>query len=240
MGGYFSSLKAGTRQIAHEIDCDLDDPEMSEQISRHQSSHDNLVFTGRGLLQVILRVTDMTGLALVTPKLSLQPGFRSRHRSRTFLHPRKSSYVATQPGERTRPGPHITIYEMLRQDSIRNIVTISSGALPGSVIVLLAIDYIARTTRMGWMFVALAGLFAINGGTFFVTFETDQHTLTVTLYVLAQVIFNLGPSTIIFMLPAEPFATKYRGTFYGLAAASGKLGAITTLLITNLAVYGGE
>ncbi|KAI0131570.1 MFS general substrate transporter [Daldinia grandis] len=136
--------------------------------------------------------------------------------------------------------PNITIYEMLRQDSIRDIVTISSGALPGSIIILLAIDYIPRTTWMGWMFVALAGLFAINGGTFFVTFETDKHALTVTLYVLAQVIFNLGPNTITFMLPAELFATKYRGTFYGLAAASGKLGAITILLITNLAVYGSE
>ncbi|KAI1403311.1 MFS general substrate transporter [Hypoxylon fuscum] len=135
--------------------------------------------------------------------------------------------------------PDITIYEMLRQDSIRNIVTISSGALPGSIIILFAIDYLPRTTWMGWMFVALAGLFAINGGTFFVTFETDQHALTVTLYVLAQVIFNLGPNTMTFMLPAELFATKYRGTFYGLAAASGKLGAITILIITNLAVYNG-
>ncbi|KAI1780297.1 MFS general substrate transporter [Hypoxylon cercidicola] len=136
--------------------------------------------------------------------------------------------------------PNITIYEMLTQDSIRDIVTISSGALPGSIIILLAIDYLPRTTWMGWMFVALAGLFAINGGTFFVTFETDQHALTVTLYVLAQVIFNLGPNTITFMLPAELFATKYRGTFYGLAAASGKLGAITILLITNLGVYAGD
>ncbi|OTB14874.1 hypothetical protein K445DRAFT_61970 [Daldinia sp. EC12] len=163
--------------------------------------------------------------------------------------PPPNSNVSTSPEElvcsnaawRADPAqPNITIYEMLRQDSIRNIVTISSGALPGSIIVLLAIDYIPRTTWMGWMFVTLAGLFAINGGTFFVTFETDKHALTVTLYVLAQVIFNLGPNTITFMLPAELFATKYRGTFYGLAAASGKLGAITILLITNLAVYGGE
>ncbi|KAI1099716.1 MFS general substrate transporter [Jackrogersella minutella] len=159
------------------------------------------------------------------------------------------SSVSTLPGEvvcnnatwRADPAqPNITIYEMLQQDSIRNIMTISSGALPGSLTILLAIDYLPRTTWMGWMFVALAALFAVNGGTFFVTFETDKHALTVTLYVLAQVIFNLGPNTITFMLPAELFATKYRGTFYGLAAASGKLGAITILLITNFAVYVGE
>ncbi|KAI1095290.1 MFS general substrate transporter [Rostrohypoxylon terebratum] len=136
--------------------------------------------------------------------------------------------------------PNITIYNMLQQDSLRNIMTISSGALPGSIVILLAVDYLPRTTWMGWMFVALAALFAINGGTFFVTYETDTHALTMTLYVLAQFVFNLGPNTMTFMLPAELFTTKYRGTFYGLAAASGKLGAITILLITNFAVFKGD
>ncbi|KAI0376408.1 MFS general substrate transporter [Hypomontagnella monticulosa] len=133
--------------------------------------------------------------------------------------------------------PDSTIYEMLQQDSIRNMITISSGALPGSIIALLAIDYLPRTTWMGWMFVTLAALFAVNGGTFFITFESDKHALTITLYVLAQLIFNIGPNLMTFMLPAELFATKYRGTFYGLAAASGKLGAITILLITKFRVY---
>ncbi|KAI1444254.1 MFS general substrate transporter [Annulohypoxylon stygium] len=159
------------------------------------------------------------------------------------------SNVTTSPGEvacnnaawRADPAqPNITIYDMLEQDSLRNIMTISSGALPGSIVILLAIDYLPRTTWMGWMFVALAALFAINGGTFFVTYETDKHALTMTLYVLAQFVFNLGPNTMTFMLPAELFATKYRGTFYGLAAASGKLGAITILLITNLVVFKGD
>jgi MFS transporter, PHS family, inorganic phosphate transporter len=90
---------------------------------------------------------------------------------------------------------------------------------------------------MGWMFVALAAIFAINGATFFVTFETDKHALTLTLYVLAQVLFNLGPNTMTFILPAELFGTKYRATFYGLAAASGKLGAIIIQLVLNLALY---
>ncbi|KAI3319135.1 MFS general substrate transporter [Xylariaceae sp. AK1471] len=133
-----------------------------------------------------------------------------------------------------------TIYYMLRDNIVRNIVTISSGTLPGSIIILLAIDYVPRVTWMGWTFVALAALFAVNGGTFFVAFETDTHALTITLYVLAQVIFNLGPNTMTFILPAELFGTKYRGTFYGLAAASGKLGAITILLIVNFGVYQGK
>ncbi|KAI5864028.1 MFS general substrate transporter [Durotheca rogersii] len=159
--------------------------------------------------------------------------------------PPPQSDISTSPGElecrnatwRADPArPDITIYEMLEQDSIRSLLTISTGALPGSLIILFAIDYLPRTTWMGWMFVVLAGLFAINGGTFFVTFQTDKHALTVTLYVLAQVIFNLGPNTMTFILPAELFATKYRGTFYGLAAASGKLGAVTILLFMKLGI----
>ncbi|OTA65345.1 MFS general substrate transporter [Hypoxylon sp. EC38] len=75
---------------------------------------------------------------------------------------------------------NITIYDMLQQDSIRNIMTISSRALPRSIIILLAIDYLPRTTWMGWMFVALAAIFAVNGGTLFITFETNMYALTVT------------------------------------------------------------
>ncbi|KAI1644225.1 MFS general substrate transporter [Daldinia loculata] len=180
------------------------------------------------------------GLGLDNPK-TISTIWLSKPPLRSNVSTSPEELVCNNAAWRADPSqPNITIYEMLRQDSIRDIITISSGALPGSIIILLAIDYIPRTTWMGWMFVALAGLFAINGATFFVTFETDKHALTVTLYVLAQVIFNLGPNTITFMLPAELFATKYRGTFYGLAAASGKLGAITILLITNLAVYGDE
>ncbi|KAI1108283.1 major facilitator superfamily domain-containing protein [Nemania sp. NC0429] len=136
--------------------------------------------------------------------------------------------------------PNRPIYEELQEIIVRNIITILSGTLPGSIIILLAIDYVPRVTWMIWTFIALAVLFAINGGTLFVVFETDRHALTIVLYVLAQVIFNLGPNTMTFILPAELFGTRYRGTFYGLAAAAGKLGAITILPIINYTVHNNE
>ncbi|KAH6657088.1 hypothetical protein BKA67DRAFT_688448 [Truncatella angustata] len=135
--------------------------------------------------------------------------------------------------------PCVSIYEILKQDSIRNIITVSTGTVTGSVVLLFSINYIPRVTWMGWMFVALAALFAVNGGTFFVTFESDKHALTMTLYVLAQVIFNLGPNTMTFILPAELFGTKYRATFYGLAGASGKFGAIVIQAILSQPVFKG-
>ncbi|KAK7923752.1 hypothetical protein PG985_007823 [Apiospora marii] len=146
-----------------------------------------------------------------------------------------STNTSTWKADPSQPG--ISIYHMLKQDSIRNIETISSDTLLGSVVVLLAIDYLPRVTWMAWTFVALAALFAVNGGTFFVTFETDKHALTITLYVLAQVLFNLGPNTMTFIIPAELFGTEYRAAFYGLAAASGKLGAIFAQLMLILVVF---
>ncbi|KAI1120846.1 major facilitator superfamily domain-containing protein [Nemania abortiva] len=135
---------------------------------------------------------------------------------------------------------HVKIYEMLHGNIVRNLITISTGTLPGSIIILLAIDYVPRVTWMMWTFITLAALFAVNGGTLFVAFESDEHLVTIVFYVLAQLIFNLGPNTMTFILPAELFGTKFRGTFYGLAAASGKIGAITILLIINFGVYEGE
>ena len=132
--------------------------------------------------------------------------------------------------------PNISIYDMLQQDAVRNMVTISTGTVTGSLIILLAINYIPRSSWMACWFVALGGLFLVNGSTFFVAFESDKYALTITLYVLAQVMFNLGPNTISFILPAELFDTRYRGTFYGIAAASGKLGAIMIQLIVNLTI----
>jgi hypothetical protein len=43
---------------------------------------------------------------------------------------------------------------------------------------------------------------------------------------MAHFMFNLGPNTLTFILAAEIFPTEVRGTSYGVAAASGKLGAL--------------
>ncbi|KAH8899955.1 MFS general substrate transporter, partial [Thozetella sp. PMI_491] len=119
---------------------------------------------------------------------------------------------------------------------IRNIINVSTGSVTGSVILLFAINYIPRVTWMTCWFIGLGGLFLVSGSTFFVAYESDKYALTITLYVLAQAMFNLGPNTITFILPAELFDTRYRATFYGIAAAAGKLGAVAIQLIVSLAV----
>ena len=48
----------------------------------------------------------------------------------------------------------------------------------------------------------------------------------VFLYCLTNFFQNFGPNTTTFIVPGEAFPTSYRSTAHGIAAASGKLGAI--------------
>jgi PHS family inorganic phosphate transporter-like MFS transporter len=114
------------------------------------------------------------------------------------------------------------IYDALLGDATRALYTIPISGIFGSVVFLLLVNYIPRATVLRWMFVLLAILFAVAGSSLTAVYETTNHSLTVAFYALALCILNFGPNTILFMLPAELFPTRYRGTCYGIAAASGK------------------
>jgi PHS family inorganic phosphate transporter-like MFS transporter len=122
--------------------------------------------------------------------------------------------------------PNQTIYEVLRLDAIQSIITISVGSLLGSAILIKVINYIPRKSWLAWSFVGLAVLFAIVGGTYSTAKDSNLHALTITLYVLSQLLFNLGPNGLTFILPAEIFPTRYRGTCHGISAAAGKLSSV--------------
>jgi PHS family inorganic phosphate transporter-like MFS transporter len=62
----------------------------------------------------------------------------------------------------------------------------------------------------------------------------------VFLYCLANFFQNFGPNTTTFLIAGELFPTRYRSTCHGIAAASGKLGAIISQVVfTRLADIGG-
>lgn len=129
--------------------------------------------------------------------------------------------------------PNENIYDVLDGDGMRALYTISISSILGSVVFLCAVNYIPRVTALRWMFFALAGLFVITGASLWKVYETNDHSETIVLYTLSLLILNLGPNTITFMLPAELFPTKYRGTCYGIAAMSGKMGAILIQLVVH-------
>jgi PHS family inorganic phosphate transporter-like MFS transporter len=134
--------------------------------------------------------------------------------------------AANTPDWANPSDPDMSIYETLKQDGIRSIITTSVGSMLGSIILIKAINYVPRKALLTWSFIAMAVLFAITGGSYFKAANTDLHALTIVLYVFCQLLFNLGPNTLTFIIPAEIFPTRYRGTCHGISAAAGKLGSI--------------
>lgn len=84
------------------------------------------------------------------------------------------------------------IYETLRLDNIRAIITDAAGSLVGSILLIKAINYMPRRAWLVWSFAGMGVLFAVIGGSYFKAVDSDLHALTITLYVLVQLLFNLG------------------------------------------------
>lgn len=125
-----------------------------------------------------------------------------------------------------RNRPDATIQQMLIQNSQRSLLLSSIASLAGS---LLAIPLVYVANRMRLLIgtsLALTLLFIATGASVVTTFAKPDHKASMVFFALAQCLFNLGPNTLIFILPPEIFPTIFRGTFYGISAAAGKLGAI--------------
>ena len=133
-----------------------------------------------------------------------------------------------------------TIFQVLQRDSARNMIPISTGMVLGSFAIIALINYVPRARFMALIFVILALVFLVPGCTLLAArvYEAEHHTLNILMYALIQLLFNLGPNTLTWILPVEVFPAKYRGTLYGLAAASGKLGAILVQGIIKAAKLG--
>ena len=48
------------------------------------------------------------------------------------------------------------------------------------------------------------------------------------IFAISQFVLTTGPNTTTFLIPAEVFPTRVRGTAHGISAAAGKCGAILT------------
>lgn len=100
--------------------------------------------------------------------------------------------------------PNESIYNVLRSDGIQYIITVSIGSVVGSFVLIKFIDYVQRKALLTWTFLILAVLFAVVGGSLFVVEYTNMHALTITLYVLCQLAFNLGPNALTFIVSIPP------------------------------------
>jgi len=134
-----------------------------------------------------------------------------------------------------------TIHETLENNSLRSIVIISAASMAGSIGAILIIDRFRRQMILVWSFLALGLLFTVAGGTLVSSYKVgENHVATTVFFAILQFVFNIGPNTLTFVIPAEIFPTVYRGTFYGIAAASGKFGAVIIRLIIGETTPSGD
>jgi len=140
----------------------------------------------------------------------------------------KKIWSSEPEGAKSKGGP---IYLQLENNFTRALRTTGPASVTGCFLILLLINRVPRVRFMVCIFIVLAVVFAILGGSLFDVYETNHHDVTVVFYAIALFLINLGPNTILFVLPAELFETRNRGTCYGIAAACGKLGAIISQLV---------
>ncbi|KAI0783636.1 phosphate transporter [Abortiporus biennis] len=119
------------------------------------------------------------------------------------------------------------IYQNLKNICVGNLILVVAGLIPGYWASFLLIDSWGRKPIQFMGFGVLTILFIILGFGFDKLTATPAATKAfVFLYCLANFFQNFGPNTTTFVVPGEAFPTRYRSTSHGIAAASGKLGAI--------------
>lgn len=125
------------------------------------------------------------------------------------------------------PGsPHATIQRTLDNNAVRTLILSSISSLVGSIVAIPVVHFANRKRLLIGTSLSLTLLFIATGASVVRTYATPDHEVSMVFFALAQFMFNVGPNTLTFIMAAEIYPTVFRGTFYGISAAAGKLGAI--------------
>ncbi|KAK3986476.1 major facilitator superfamily domain-containing protein [Cladorrhinum sp. PSN332] len=123
--------------------------------------------------------------------------------------------------------PDTSFYHELERNSIRYMLVTAIGQILGSIALIIIVNRFHRKNILTFSFSILAVFFTILGVVLLASPQTPSiKTAVDVISGIMHFFFNLGPKTLILMIAVEIFPTVHRGTFYGLAAASGKLGGI--------------
>jgi len=119
------------------------------------------------------------------------------------------------------------VYDNLSNICIGNLILSVAGLIPGYWVTFIFVDRWGRKPIQLMGFIMLTIIFIIMGFAFDkLTATANTKKAFVFLYCLGNFFFNFGPNTTTFIIPGEVFPTRYRSTSHGMAAGSGKLGAI--------------
>ncbi|KAM3529429.1 hypothetical protein NHJ13051_001909 [Beauveria bassiana] len=121
-----------------------------------------------------------------------------------------------------------SLYYKLRNQAFGLIILTCAGSLPGYWTAMLTVDTVGRKPLQVFGFLLLTAVFCVLG----FALDSLNGGSTLALYIIGQFLFNAGPNTTTFILPAECFPTRYRATAHGISAAMGKIGAIVAQAIS--------
>ncbi|KAF2164026.1 hypothetical protein M409DRAFT_57122 [Zasmidium cellare ATCC 36951] len=130
------------------------------------------------------------------------------------------SLILTQIGYGKGKTPFLTLWHT----AIGNIIVSCAGYLPGFYVAIFLPDIIGRVRQQFYSSIVVCILYAIWAG---VTNHVSTGGL-IAIFTISQFVLNLGPNATTFLIPVEVFPTRVRGTAHGIAAASGKAGAVLT------------
>ncbi|KAF9173934.1 Inorganic phosphate transporter pho84 [Mortierella sp. AD011] len=109
--------------------------------------------------------------------------------------------------------------------AVGQIIIVLLGAVPGYWATVFTVERLGRIKIQILGFVMSCVLFCALGFAYNEIRNTSV-ALFVILFALTQFFQNFGPNSTTFIIPGEVFPTRYRSTGHGIAAGSGKLGAI--------------
>lgn len=109
--------------------------------------------------------------------------------------------------------------------AVGQIIIVLLGAVPGYWATVFTIERLGRIKIQILGFVMSCILFCALGFAYN-EIKNASIALFVFLFAITQFFQNFGPNSTTFIIPGEVFPTRYRSTGHGIAAGSGKLGAI--------------
>ncbi|PIL29813.1 MFS general substrate transporter [Ganoderma sinense ZZ0214-1] len=119
------------------------------------------------------------------------------------------------------------VYHNLKNIAVGNMILSAAGLIPGFWATFLLVDTWGRKPVQLLGFTMLTILYAIMGfGYHKLTGSARGSKVFVFLYCLTNFFSNFGPNCTVSIFPGESFPTRYRSTAFGIAAASGKVGAV--------------
>ncbi|KAF9996867.1 Inorganic phosphate transporter pho84 [Entomortierella chlamydospora] len=124
--------------------------------------------------------------------------------------------------------------------AVGQIIIVLLGSVPGYWATVFTVERLGRIKIQLIGFFMSCVLFAVLGFAYD-EIRNKSTVLFIILFALTQFFQNFGPNATTFIIPGEVFPTRYRSTGHGIAAGSGKLGAIIAQVgFAQLKDHGGS